>query len=436
MATIFSTSLSAQQLSAEQSDPKQTQYMQGYPPPVEKRINARDGSFFEFPALRYSVCHMREFMPTVGVERLNRTPVHCFEREIDNNIDNLTFTPTGADTTITFAESLGLNYTDGMLILHRGRIVYERYLGELTPERVHAVMSVTKSLTGTIASVLAVEGVIDTTKTIAYYIPELAESGFGDATVRQVMDMTTAIKYSEDYTDPEAEVWKFSAAGNAMIDHPAGTPQGYYDYLPQIVKVGEHGNVFGYRTVNSDVLGWIIARASGKTVAELMQEWFWSRMGMELDAYYQVDALGIPFAGGGFNAGLRDLARFGEMIRCGGLWRGVQIIPQAAIDDITKGGTAEPFARSTYNKSLPGWSYRDMWWKSNNANGAFMARGVHGQAIYIDPAAEMVIVRLASSDKASNTLLDATSLPAYEAVAEYLINSKCKIQNSKLFREC
>ena len=419
-ASITSTHLFAQTPTAEESNPKRTKYMQGYPPPTDKRINARDGSFFEFPALRYSVCHMREFMPTIGVERLNRTPVHCFEYNIDPNIDNLTFTPTGSNDTLTFAESLPINYTDGILILHRGKIIYERYFGELTPERVHAVMSVTKSLTGTLASVLAAEGIIDTAKLVAYYIPELANSGFGDATVRQVMDMTTAIKYSEDYTDPEAEIWKFSAAGNAMIEHPEGTPQGYYDYLPQIVKDGEHGDIFGYRTVNSDVLGWIIARSSGMTVAELMQKVFWSRMGMELDGYYQVDALGTPFAGGGFNAGLRDLARFGEMIRLGGSWRGVQIIPEEAVKDITEGGSAAPFARSTYAKGLPGWSYRNMWWKSNNEDGAFMARGVHGQAIYIDPAAEMVLVRLASSDKASNTLLDPMSLPAYQAVADYL----------------
>ena len=94
---------------------------------------------------------------------------------------------------------------------------------------------------------------------------------------------------------------------------------------------------------------------------------------------------------------------------------------QVDIKDITEGGSAEPFARSTYAKGLPGWSYRDMWWKSNNKDGAFMARGVHGQAIYIDPAAEMVLIRLASSDKASNTLLDPMSLPAYQVVADYLL---------------
>ncbi len=405
---------------AAESNPNVTGYMQGFPPPPDKVISARDGSFFEFPALRYSVVHMRSFLPTVDVARENRVAVSDFEYELDPAIDEVRFTPTGGDSTITWAQSLPLNYTDGILIIHRGKIVYERYFGALTPDRVHAVMSVTKSFTGTLASMLAAEGVIDTARKVSYYVPELARSGFGDATVREVMDMTTAIKYSEDYSDPNAEIWAFSAAGNPMVDHPAGTPNGYYNYLPTIVQNGTHGEVFGYRTVNAEVLGWIISKATNKSVAELMQERIWSRMGMEQDGYYQVDGLGIPFAGGGFDAGLRDLGRFGEMMLRGGRWRGEQIIPEEAIQDIRHGGNREAFARSEYSKSLPGWSYRNMWWITNNPDGAYMARGVHGQAIYIDPAADMVIVRLASSYLSSNVEIDPLSLPAYQAVADYL----------------
>lgn len=395
--------------------------MKGFPPPTEKRLSAADGSFFKFPALRYSVVHMREFMPTVNVPRGNSHPPCDFRRAIDENIDTLTFLPTGATEPVTWAQSLALNYTDGILILHRGTIVYEKYFGELTPESVHALMSVTKSFTGILASVLVAEGKLDTTKLVGEYIPQLARSGFGDATVREIMDMTTAIKYSEDYNDPNADVWKFSAAGNAMIPHPEGTPQGFYDYLPTVVKEGEHGNIFGYRTANAEVLGWLVATVSGKSVATLLDELIWSKMGMEQDAYYQIDALGTPFAGGGLNASLRDLARVGEMMRRGGLWQGQQIIPRKAIEDILKGGSKEAFAASIYGKTLKGWSYRNMWWITENENGAYMARGVHGQAIYIDPAAQMVIVRLASSPHSSNLELDATSLPAYEAVSRYLL---------------
>ena len=383
--------------------------------------SARDGSFFTFPALRYSVCHMRQYLPTTNVPRNNTARITPFRYRLDMDaIDRPTFRPLGHTEPMTWREALAQNYADGIIILHKGRVVYERYFENLTPEGLHAVMSVTKSFTGTLAATLVAEGKLDPTKLVSYYIPELAGSGFGDATVREVMDMTTAIRYSEEYTDPNAEVWAFSTAGNPFADHPTGTPQGYHDYLRTVRKEGTHGEQFGYRTVNTEVLGWIVERVGGATVAEQLQRRIWGRMGMEQDAYYQVDALGTPFAGGGLNASLRDLARFGEMMLQGGRWQGRQIIPAEVVDDIRFGGDVAPFAASDYGKKLPGWSYRNMWWVSNNADGAFMARGVHGQAIYIDPAAEMVIVRLASNPNASNTLNDYISLPAYQAVADYL----------------
>lgn len=253
-------------------------------------------------------------------------------------------------------------------------------------------------------------------------MPELKKSAYGDATVRQVMDMTTALNYSEDYANPKADIWEFSAAGNPLPkakDYQG--PVGYYEYLETVEKLGEHGEVFGYKTVNADALGWIISRATGKSVTQLLSEKIWSKIGMEQDAYYQVDSKGIAFAGGGLNAGLRDLARFGELIRNKGNWNGKQIFPEAAVLDIMKGGSKEAFAKSNHS-NLKAWSYRNMWWMTENENDAFAARGVHGQTIYIDPAAEMVIVRLASHPIAGNAANDATSLPAYKAVANYLTN--------------
>ncbi|MCT7655706.1 serine hydrolase [Oceanimonas sp. NS1] len=142
---------------------------------------------------------------------------------------------------------------------------------------------------------------------------------------------------------------------------------------------------------------------------------------MEQSAYYQVDELGIPFAGGGLNAGLRDMARLGELVRNQGRWQGELLLPAAAIDDIQRGGSQEAFARAGFDK-LRGWSYRNMWWVTHNPNGAFAARGVHGQTIYIDPAAEMVLVRFASHPVAANGANDPLSLPAWQAVADHLIS--------------
>lgn len=407
-------------LSAQESDPANFGWMQGAPPPADRVLHVADGSFFRFPALRWSVVHMREFMPTVRVSR-GGNEVATLPYALDPAIDQIAFTPWGSDTAMTWEQSLWANYTDGILVLHKGQVVYERYFGALGPQDVHAVMSVTKSLTGTLAAILVAEGVIDDNRPVPYYVPELAKSAFGDATVRQLMDMTTGLRYSEDYADPNAEVWKFSAAGDPgrMPDDGRG-PLGYYAYLETVVKEGGHGDAFHYKTVNSDALGWVIARATGRSVDELLAERIWGQLGMEQDGYYQVDALGTPFVGGGFNASLRDLARFGELIRNKGRWQGGQVIPQAAVEDIMKGGSKEAFAKSGYT-ALRGWSYRNMWWVTGNEHGAFMARGVHGQAIYIDPAAEMVIVRLASHPVAANAANDATSLPAYQAVANYLM---------------
>ncbi len=408
-------------LSAKESEPSNFGWMKGFPPPADKVLHTWDGSFFNFPAIRWSVVHMREMLPTQNVSRGTEAPSKL-SYNLDKNIDGLTFMLWNATKKMTWEESLWTNYTDGMIILHKGKVVYERYFSELTEHDVHAVMSLTKSFTGTLASILVAEGTLDENKLVTFYVPELKNSAYADATVRQVMDMTTALQYSEDYADPNADVWKFSNAGNPS-QKPADYkgPIGYYEYLETVKKEGTHGEIFGYKTVNADALGWIISKATNKSVTQLLSEKIWSKIGMEQDAYYQVDGKGIAFAGGGFNAGLRDLARFGELIRNKGMYKGKQIFPAQAVLDIEKGGDKSAFAKSDH-PDLKGWSYRNMWWMTENKDGAFAARGVHGQTIYINPAAEMVIVRMASHPVAGNAANDPTSLPAYQAVADYLKN--------------
>jgi CubicO group peptidase (beta-lactamase class C family) len=410
-------------LSAKESEPGNFGWMQGFPPAKDKILNAADGSFFKFPAIRWSVVHMRQMLPTINVSRGLNAP-DPLKYKLDKKIDAITFKPWGEEKSMTWEESLWKNYTDGMIILHKGRVVYERYFSALTENDVHAVMSLTKSFTGTLASILVAEAKLDENKLVTYYVPELKNSAYADATVRQVMDMTTGLKYSEDYANLKSDIWNFSAAGNPF-PKPKNYkgPIGYYQYLETVKKEGQHGVAFAYKTVNADALGWIITKATGKSVNDLLSEKIWSKIGMEQDAYYQVDGLGTAFAGGGFNAGLRDMARFGELIRNMGNWQGKQIFPITAITDIEKGGSKEAFEKSGHPE-LKGWSYRNMWWITENADGAFAARGVYGQTIYIDPKAEMVIVRLASHPIAANAVNDATSLPAYQAVADYLMNKK------------
>lgn len=405
---------------AQASDPVTMGWMVGSPPPADKVVRFADGSAYRFPQTRWSFSNFRQLVPTSTVSRGSGAPSPLPRAERDD-LDAVSFTPLGSSQTMTWAQSLGANYTDGIVVLHKGRIVYERYFGVLKPEGQHIAMSVTKSFFGTIGAMLVAEGQLDENAKVAQYVPELKDSAFGDATVRQLLDMSTGLKYSENYADPNAEIWAHVRAGN-VLPRPPGYqgPGSFYEFLQTVKKEGEHGESFAYKSVNTDALGWVIRRATGKSIGQNLAERIWSRIGAEQDAYFTIDTVGNEFAAGGLNTALRDIARVGEMMRNDGRFNGQQIVPKAVVDDIRRGGDKARFAKAGY-ALLPGWSYRDMWWVSHNEHGAYSARGIHGQTIYVDPTAEMVIARYASHPMAANANLDPTSLPAFHALAKHLM---------------
>ncbi len=412
MADVSGTTIP---LSAEASDPKSLGWMQGFPPPPDKTIAFADNSFRQFPQLRWAWSNMRQIVPTAAVWR-GPGPVSPLRRN-EQPLGSLKVT-TMDGRAINVDQALAETYADGIVVLHRGSIVFERYFGVLQPHQQHIAMSVTKSFTGTLAGMLVAESAIDPAAPVTTYVPELAKSAFGDATVAQVMDMTTALKYNEVYTDKNSDIWALRRA-NGMAPSEPGSPS-LLEYLTTLDKQGEHGRAFAYKTVNSDVLAWIIRRVSGQSLSAFLSTRIWQPMGAEEDAYYNVDRLGIESGGGGLNTTVRDMARFGELMRNRGSAGGRQIFPAAVVDDIARGGDPEKFAPAGY-ATLPGWSYRNQWWVSHNPHGVYMARGIHGQSIYIDPKAEMVIARYASHHAAGNVANDPVTLPAFMAIAKALM---------------
>lgn len=409
-------------LDAVTSDPAAMGWMDGLPPAPDKRILAARADHMRFPMTRYAFSHMREFVPTARVGRRTGT-ITELPRALRDDLDAVTFAPLGGDAQMTWSESLAANFTDGILVLHRGTVVYERWFGVTTPQTRHIAFSVTKSFFGTIAAMLIAEGKLDPGAPVLEYLPEVAGSGFADATVRHVLDMTTALDYSEDYTDPNSGIGAFSNALGLTPRPPqyAG-PTDMYGFIPAVKKLGTHGEAFTYRTVNTEVLGWIIARIEGKRCHEVLSARLWQPLGMEGDADIVVDSAGMPFTGGGLCPVLADFARMGEAMRLGGLVDGRQIIPAAVIADIRGGGDPAHFAKADF-PLLRGWSYRGQWWVSHNAHGTFSGRGIHGQTIHVDPAAEMTIARFASHPVAANGGNDPASLPAYQALAEHLVRT-------------
>jgi len=398
---------------SDANDPRR--FMQGFPPAPDAWVRFDKPQSAVFPQLRWALNHYRELVPTKTVRR---APVPSAWPHADREalLDALPFTALTGEAT-NWAEAFASIHTDGLCVLHKGKVVYERYWGACRAEQPHLVMSVTKSFVGLLAQMLVEEGKLNETALVPAYLPEMAGTAYDTATVRDVMDMRIGVRYSETYTDPAAEVWDYGRAGGMMARAKDYTgPETLYEFLRALKQEGPHGEAFAYKTVSTEVLAWIVKRVEGRDLATILSDRIWSRIGTEEDAYFNIDIAGTEVGGGGLNATLRDLARFGEMMRNDGSG----VVPKAVVDDIRFNGSAEAFKPAGY-VTLPGWAYRNMWWVSNNAHGAYMARGIYGQNIYIDPKAEMVISRVGSHTVAANTATDHLVLPAYQAVAEALM---------------
>jgi CubicO group peptidase (beta-lactamase class C family) len=154
---------------------------------------------------------------------------------------------------------------------------------------------------------------------------------------------------------------------------------------------------FTYLTPNTDVLAWLIKRRLGQSLAEIMRERLWSRLGAERDAFWIVGPAAVETAGSGLLTTLRDKARFGQMLLQNGRFNNQQIIPAAMVAGIQRGGDPAAFARGpAAGPTNQGWSYRDQWWVTHNEHGAYLSLGYGGQMLYIDPAVEMVIAKFNS----------------------------------------
>jgi CubicO group peptidase (beta-lactamase class C family) len=407
---------------ADASDSIALGWMQGSPPPRAKLIRFQDDRFLEFPQIRWTLSHMRELAPTAAVWRggaaasdLGQAP-HGLEAAIDA----LVFEDLQGHG-LTWAQSLQRTYADGIVVLHRGRRIYERYFGALQERRPHACFSITKSYAATLAATLIHERILDEAKSVSHYLPEMAGTAYEDATLRQVLDMQIGVEYSELYADPKAHFWDYGRAGGLRPRGPDYSgPGNFYEYLRTLRKEGNHGAAFVYKTINTEVLCWVMKRVTGIALEDMLSQRIWSQIGCEEDGYLTVDTTGVAMGGGGLSVSLRDLCRFGELMRCEGAWRGKQVIPAEVIADIRRGADPAKFAMAGYTL-LPGYSYRNMWWVSHNSLGVFEGRGIHGQRLYIAPKAELVIARFCSHPVASSAANDSVTLPAFAAMSDLLM---------------
>ncbi len=375
---------------------------------------------------RYSFLHMQEFLPTITIWTGNK-PISEFKYASPqlNNIPFRFIKPSTKQPVETNLEKMLVDTnTDGFVVLKNGKIVVERYLNGQDASTRHQMMSVSKSIFGSLTAMLIAEGKLKRNAKVVEYIPELKDSAFGDATVDQVMNMTIGIKYSEDYLSPHSEITQYIKNMGLMPENDVyNSKLGIRNFLPTLKKEKVHGTTFHYVTPISDVMCWLAERASGMTPTVLLEKSIWQKMGMERDAYVLVDPQGVPSCGGGVNATTRDMARFGQMILQKGQFNGQQILPTEVVERIAQGGDAKAYANSVYARDAvtpKGSSYVDQFWFFNNPEKSFSAWGINGQWIYVDPKHNVVIVKQSSLDLPEDHDIEAYTLAAFSAIAASL----------------
>ena len=392
---------------ADRGDAK---FMQGFPPPRNMRVRFADGSFLRWPQLRWSLSHMEQLVPTRPVWRgpgaAGPLPLE------DAGLARLELSLAGGSRA-SLSRVLQRCCTDGFGVLHRGELVCEIYDARGAPHRRHLVQSCAKSFAGLMAEMLIAEGCLDDDLPVTDILPELGESAWARATLRHVLDMQVAMDFAEDYTDPHAQIWDYLRAAGMVPTPPGAALEGVADYLPRIAPAGPHGQIFAYREPNINVLTWLLMRRTGEHLNKLFSRLIWQHIGAEHDAYYMVDPNGFCTSAG---CTLRDFLRFGEALRTG---LGGRIGPDVQ-GTVFAGGDRDSFAAAGL-PTMPGWSYRSMFWVRHVAGRACpVARGAYGQLLYIDPENDLVIARLASARQPAGYFHDDLILPLIDQITAHL----------------
>ena len=365
---------------------------------------------------RWAFHHVREIIPTESIPR--GAKVNEFDRAIVDSVAGVSMSgPEDEDWSLQ--DWLEVSNSDALLVAHRGKIVHEWYVDPAIETSPHIVFSVSKSMTATLAGVLVEQGILDPTKLLVEYIPELATSGYRGVSLQNLLDMQVDIDFDEDY---QATSGKFVEYRTATAWHPCevdAIDQNLHEFLCTLsAGKGEHGKVFRYKSPNSDLLGWVLERASGERLAELLAKYLWQPMGAEADACITVDRKGAARTAGGICVLPRDLLRFAELVRNRGYANGQQVIPRWWIEDCSDGGSLEAWRRGESAKEFPAGSYRNKWYQTGNEHRAMLAIGIHSQWIYIDPVTEVSVVKLSSQDEPLRLDLDNINLNAFATISD------------------
>jgi CubicO group peptidase (beta-lactamase class C family) len=365
------------------------------------------------PHNKWSFGHVREILPSAPIAA--RPQGHRFAVK-PARLESLSFTY--SERTLSVAEMIDATDTDALLVLQDGAILLEYYAAGNSAATPHLLFSISKSMAAALAGLLVAQGKLDCSRQVTDYVPELQGSGFSGASVQNLLDMTVAVAFDEEYETTDSDVLRYRRASG--WDPP--TPDTVIGIRPFVRGLGgtgqPHGEICQYCSVCTDVLGWVIERVGGASYSTLFSQLIWKPMGAEHDAYIVLDPFGVPRTAGGICATLHDIARFGSLL-----------LDPAAEGPIPLAG----FVTDTFgNRNKKAWkrgnlayfiengAYRNKWYLDGDRPSVAMGVGIHGQWLYVDRDKALVMVKLSSQPVPVDIKTDALVMACFRAIAASL----------------
>lgn len=378
--------------------------MQGFPPATEDRATL--ANWRTAPYCHWAFHHVREIVPSA---------------EIANDPDNVWTLPEGDLDLGSAGLSAGLGkiQSDALVILHKGKLVHESYRNGMTAADPHILMSVSKSMLGLLAGTLVDAWELDPSAPLTEYVPELAETAYAGATVRDALDMRVGVLFDEDYFITEGPIIEYRIAANWNPLPEGKTPLHLRSFQTILTeKDGDHNGRFHYVSPVTDLLAWVFERATGQRYADLFSDRIWKPLGAEKTGYITLDRIGGPRAAGGKCFTARDLARVGQLMLQGGARDGKQIIPESWLQDIAHNGSAEAWRQGDFfdDFNQREMSYRSKWYVRPEPDGLIHGLGIHGQYLFVDPSRDLSIALFSSEADPINDIWTAHAMALVEDI--------------------
>ncbi len=359
-------------------------------PPSEDQIATLE-NWRKRPFSAWSFHNVRELIPT---SEISNNPSDTWELGLEKKFPEM----------ISELELTNLA-TDAVVVIHKGSILFEKYLNGMAENHQHILFSVSKSILGLLFGILEREKLTNTDSLIKKYIPEIENTAYEGATIRNCLDMEVGVHFDEDYFATSGPIIDYRYAANWNPTPKEKSHLGLRSFIKTLTKAnGPHGQKFHYVSPNTDLLGWVVERATGTKYSTVLSKLLWQPLGAEYPGYLTVDRSGAPRAAGGKCFAARDLARVG-MLMCNNGARGrTQIVPDSWIEDIFTGGNNKAWDSGDMAVDFPGKNiaYRSKWYSHKGKKPMVHGIGIHGQYLFVDRQKEISISWFSSDNDPLN----------------------------------